>query len=118
MNALLRLPSHLRARLVAALESGAISSPCTPLALRSVLGPGPTAEAADAALAALAGQGITGRAAAAWLRGAEAASAEVRHPDLVWSGPEVPGLHARDTRRVYEELLGVSGSPIIPSRGN
>jgi phosphatidylserine/phosphatidylglycerophosphate/cardiolipin synthase-like enzyme len=23
----------------------------------------------------------------------------------VWSGPEVPGLHARDTRRVYEELL-------------
>jgi hypothetical protein len=27
-------------------------------------------------------------------------------PDLVWSGPEVPGLHARDTRRVYEELFG------------
>ena len=27
-------------------------------------------------------------------------------PDLVWSGPEVPGLHALDTRRVYEELLG------------
>ena len=27
-------------------------------------------------------------------------------PDFVWSGPEVPGLHARDTRRVYEELLG------------
>ena len=25
---------------------------------------------------------------------------------VVWSGPEVPGLHARDTRRVYEELLG------------
>jgi phosphatidylserine/phosphatidylglycerophosphate/cardiolipin synthase-like enzyme len=25
---------------------------------------------------------------------------------LVWTGPEVPGLHARDTRRVYEELLG------------
>ena len=29
-----------------------------------------------------------------------------RKPDLVWSGPELPGLHARDTRRVYEELLG------------
>ena len=27
-------------------------------------------------------------------------------PDFVWSGPEVAGLHARDTRRVYEELLG------------
>ena len=23
----------------------------------------------------------------------------------MWSGPEVPGLHARDTRRVYEELF-------------
>ena len=27
-------------------------------------------------------------------------------PDLVWSGPEMPGLPARDTRQVYEELLG------------
>ena len=27
-------------------------------------------------------------------------------PDLVWSGPEVPGLPARDTRQVYKELLG------------
>ena len=32
--------------------------------------------------------------------------AELPRPDLVWSGPEVEGLHARDTRRVYEELLG------------
>ncbi|MCB9012003.1 MAG: phospholipase [Actinobacteria bacterium] len=31
--------------------------------------------------------------------------ASVSQPDLVWSGPEVPGLHARDTRRVYEELV-------------
>ena len=30
----------------------------------------------------------------------------VPKPDLVWSGSEVPGVHARDTRRVYEELLG------------
>jgi phosphatidylserine/phosphatidylglycerophosphate/cardiolipin synthase-like enzyme len=30
----------------------------------------------------------------------------VDRPDLVWSGPEVRGLHARDTRRVYEELVG------------
>ena len=26
-------------------------------------------------------------------------------PELVWSGPEVPGVPARDTRRVYEELF-------------
>lgn len=34
------------------------------------------------------------------------AAARTPNTDLVWSGPEVPGLHARDTRRVYEELLG------------
>jgi hypothetical protein len=27
---------------------------------------------------------------------------------LVWTGPGVPGIHARDTRRVYEELLGAA----------
>jgi len=36
---------------------------------------------------------------------ASCAVADMPHPDLVWSGPEVPGLHARDTRRVYEELV-------------
>jgi hypothetical protein len=35
----------------------------------------------------------------------EWAAARRLPPDLVWSGPEVVGLHARDTRRVYEELL-------------
>ena len=35
----------------------------------------------------------------------EEAISRTPRPDLVWSGPEVPGLHARDTRRVYEELL-------------
>ena len=32
----------------------------------------------------------------------------IARPDLVWSGPEVPGLHARDTRRVYEELVAAA----------
>src|SRR5262249_170609 len=27
---------------------------------------------------------------------------------IVWSGPEVPGLHARDTRRVFDELLSTA----------
>ena len=35
-----------------------------------------------------------------------ASQARVPRPDLVWSGPEVPGVHARDSRPVYEELLG------------
>jgi phosphatidylserine/phosphatidylglycerophosphate/cardiolipin synthase-like enzyme len=50
--------------------------------------------------------GISGPAAAAWLRTIAQAASRTPRPDLVWSGPEVPGLHARDTRRVYEELLG------------
>src|SRR5581483_3867631 len=50
--------------------------------------------------------GISGPAAAMWLRSVAKAASRSPRPDLVWSGPEVPGLHARDTRRVYEELLG------------
>lgn len=59
-----------------------------------------------AALAALSQMGFSGTACAEWIRSVEAASSRSPRPDLVWSGPEVPGVHARDTRRVYEELLG------------
>src|SRR5205807_1703882 len=52
--------------------------------------------------------GIAGSAAAAWLRTVEQATTRSPTADLVWSGPEVPGVHARDTRRVYEELLGAA----------
>ena len=54
-------------------------------------------------------------ATAAWLRTIERAAARTPKPDLVWSGPEVPGLHARDTRRVYEELLGCAEHSILAS---
>jgi phosphatidylserine/phosphatidylglycerophosphate/cardiolipin synthase-like enzyme len=40
------------------------------------------------------------------IRTLEDAKASRPFPDLVWSGPEVPGVYARDTRRVYDELLG------------
>ncbi len=49
--------------------------------------------------------GVSGPAGAACIRTVEEATSRTPRPDLVWSGPEVPGLHARDTRRVYEELL-------------
>ena len=57
------------------------------------------------ALRELEQMGISGLAAAAWMRTVEEVTSRTPQPDLVWSGPEVPGLHARDTRRVYEELL-------------
>lgn len=105
-DALLDLPSHLRDRLVSALESGLLGPSPTPALLRSVLGNLADAEDLAASLLELGQLGISGPAAAAWLRTVERAAARTRKPDLVWSGPEVPGLHARDTRRVYEELLG------------
>jgi len=50
--------------------------------------------------------GVSGPAAAAWIRTVEEASSWMPMADLVWSGPQVSDLHARDTRRVYEEWLG------------
>jgi len=105
-DALMDLPAHMRRRLADALESGVLAVPCSPAALRSVLGLAEGGEAVAAALGDLASMGISGPASAAWLRTVEAAAARAPRPDLVWSGPEVQGVHARDTRRVYEELLG------------
>lgn len=42
---------------------------------------------------------------AAWLRSLDAVRNEVHWPELVWTGPAAQGLHARDTRRVYELLF-------------
>jgi DNA-binding CsgD family transcriptional regulator len=72
--------------------------------------PGPTHdEGGDAVAEALMGLGRLGlsdAAIAAWIRSVEEVAARTPRPDLVWSGPEVPGVHARDTRRDgYEVVL-------------
>ena len=43
--------------------------------------------------------GVSGPAAAARMRTVGAVSARTSRQDLVWMGPEVVGLHARDTLR-------------------
>jgi phosphatidylserine/phosphatidylglycerophosphate/cardiolipin synthase-like enzyme len=107
IDALLDVPSHVRSRLASALETGLLGPPYTPTSLRAVIGGMESWESTiPDALAELDRLGISGRAAAAWIRTIEEVAARTPRPDLVWSGPEVPGLHARDTRRVYEELLG------------
>jgi phosphatidylserine/phosphatidylglycerophosphate/cardiolipin synthase-like enzyme len=106
IDALFDLPPHLRERLAGALESGLLPSPPALAALRSVLGGAASLDGAAAALAELARLGVSGSAAAVWIRSLSAVEARAPRTDLVWSGPEVPGLHARDTRRVYDELLG------------
>ena len=80
-----------------------------------MLGSREGAEDVVASLLDLGRLGISGPAAAAWLRTIARATARAPKPDLVWSGPEVPGLHARDTRRVYEELLGCAERSIWAS---
>lgn len=107
-EAFLALPAHLRRRLAQALDSGLLAIPCSAVALQSTLGLREGGEEIVAALAELERLGVAGAAAAAWIRALEQAALRTPRPDLVWSGPAVPGVHARDTRRVYEELLGAA----------
>lgn len=107
-EALFALPAHLRRRLVEALDAGLLPTPCPASSLRSVLGLPEGGEAVAAALASLNDMGISGAGCAAWIRTVDEVTSRTPRPDLVWSGPEVPGVHARDTRRVYQELLGLA----------
>ena len=102
---LLDLPAHLQERLARALETGVLSTPYGEPAVRSALGTHTGAHGVCEALKQFEAQGIAGSAVALALDVASRTAARVDRPDLVWSGPEVPGLHARDTRRVYQELI-------------
>ena len=85
------------------LDTGALGVPYSPYALQAILGR-PDADVL-AALERLEAKGVTNRAAAALLRALDEGLTAAHKPDLVWSGPEVGGLHSRDTRRVYEEMF-------------
>ena len=106
IDALMELPDHLRKRLASALDSGFLAPPYTAATVRSVLGMRDGGEDVVRAMLELERLGVSGPAAAVWIRTVEEASSRMPMADLVWSGPQVSGLHARDTRRVYEELLG------------
>jgi phosphatidylserine/phosphatidylglycerophosphate/cardiolipin synthase-like enzyme len=106
IDQLLDLPAHLRERLARALEAGLLGPPYGESAVRSALGTSAGADGLCEALQLLESRGIAGPAVALALDVATRTAARIDRPDLVWSGPEVPGLHARDTRRVYEELVG------------
>ncbi len=90
-DGLCNLPSHLRKRLASALESGLLATPYTAGSVRAALGVPEGGEVIAAALGELEGLGISGRAAAAWIRTVDEATSRAPRPDLVWSGPEVPG---------------------------
>lgn len=112
IDLLLALPDHMRRRLAHALESGLLGPPYAASSIAAVLGIRQGIEKIRDSLLALGKQGIAGRGAAACIRAVDEAMSRIPRPDLVWSGPEVAGLHARDTRRVYEELTGSARSSL------
>lgn len=103
---LLELPQHVRLRLAGALATGEVEPPYQEATLVARLGPDGSRPAVGEALRSLDRHGVSAATAAAILEAVEEAGRQPSAPDLVWSGPEIPGLHARDTRRVYEEMLG------------
>lgn len=104
-NAILGLQPFERQRLVAALRAEALQ-PLSSLALQSEVEIDGDVDAVLADLTELESNGISGPAAAAWIEALDAAIGQQPRADLVWSGEEIEGLHARDTRAVFEELLG------------
>lgn len=105
IDALLALPAHLRERLSRSLEVGLVSPPYAEAALSAALGRCAGLDGVCEELQRLDSLGIPPAAIALAIRAALQAAARVHGPELVWSGPEVPGLRARDTRQVYEELV-------------
>jgi len=102
-DALAAMAGHLRKRLAQALDTGQMAVPYSSYTLQMILGhPNPQVLAA---LEGLADLGVVDRGAAHWIRALDQTLGATPSPDLVWSGPEVPGVPARDTRAVYEELF-------------
>ena len=116
VRALLALPAHLRKTLAAALESGFLGMEPSATAVRAALR---TSDGHQEQVLRLLGAwrelGVGGRAAAAWIRSLDQLAASFSSPDFVWSGPEVPGLHARGTRRVYDEVIDAASRSIWAS---
>ena len=105
IDALLALPAHVRSRLSLALESGQLVPPYSAVAVRSTVG-GDHQDAIMLVLREWERIGVSPEAGVVWLNSLARAADRSPAPDFVWTGPEVVGLHARDTRRVYEELIG------------
>jgi phosphatidylserine/phosphatidylglycerophosphate/cardiolipin synthase-like enzyme len=115
IDVLLELPAHLRQRLAGALRAGLLAPPYPAVSIRSVVNAGEASQNIAEALQALARRGLAGAAVAEVLAVADRMATRAPRLDLVWSGPTVHGLHARNTRRVYEELLGSAARSVWAS---
>jgi len=104
-NAILQIAPYIRDRLIRSLETGLAPFPCTAAGLRSALGGVELEQISIDAINSVAKFGLNGIGTAAWIRSISEASKATPGPALVWSGPEVPGVHTRRTRQVYQELF-------------
>lgn len=105
-RALLELPSHLRRRLLSALDAGLLAPPYREEAVRSAIAGEVDAGRVAQALREQDEMGVSRSACASWLRSFDEVLADAPTPDLVWSGLETRGLRARRTRSVFDNLLG------------
>jgi hypothetical protein len=107
LTALLELPAPAQRRIVRALQTGRLEPPFEIALLRTVVGDAERdLEVIRAELLDLTARGMDGPSAAAVLEIVREQARNADRPLLVWTGPTVPGLVARDTREVFEELLG------------
>lgn len=106
IDALVALPSHVREQLAHAFESGHLPLRASRIALEARFGLKDGAEELHRGLQELDRLCVSAEAVAAWLRAIGRVAASRSTPRLVWSGPRVAGVPARDTRTVYEQLLG------------
>lgn len=113
IDALIALPSALRRRLAQALDSELLSPPYTLASLRSTVGI--EDEGVLDALREWERLQVSGKAGAVWLRSLEAAGSVIAPASLVWTGPEAKGLHSRNTRQVYEELIASAKKSLLIS---
>ena len=88
IEAIQDLPSHQIKRIIKALESGLLARPYTVSSVRSVLGLRLGGEEIVATLIKLDRIGVSGIAAAEWVRSIDAVISRTPRPDLVWTGPE------------------------------
>ena len=95
----------MRSRLLSALESRQLVPPYSEVAVRSTVG-GDHQDGILQVLREWERIGVSPETGVIWLNSLARAADRAPAPDFVWTGPEVVGLHARDTRRVYEELIG------------
>lgn len=105
ITAWLRIPPHARRQLVSGLEAGILSLPVDEASVQRMSALRDHTTDVVAIVNKLHRMGLSARACGAWLSTAEQVVMRGPRYDLVWSGPDAPGVHARSTRRVYTELF-------------